>query len=239
MTDQAGVGAGAQQYGGFWIRFLAYVTDSAILFIASSVVIVAATFLGDAGAFAGALMVFLLALLYWPLMQASARQATFGKQLLGLKVAHGSTGERISILRSFGRELGKIVSSAVFSLGFIIAGFTRRKQALHDLMALTVVVREAPARIVAALAVSVAAIVLPIVAVPMLIGGAMVGMLMSAMGDLQHCQVRAAPAARAPGPPPPPPPPGTAAAVRAGGVPQPVAAAPQPAPEPKPIAPEP
>src|SRR3990167_9989538 len=96
MTDQAGVGAGAQQYGGFWIRFLAYVTDSAILFIASSVVIVAATFLGDAGAFAGALMVFLLALLYWPLMQASARQATFGKQLLGLKVAQDRKSTRLN-----------------------------------------------------------------------------------------------------------------------------------------------
>jgi uncharacterized RDD family membrane protein YckC len=232
-----------EQYGGFWIRLLALLTDSAILFVVSAVIIVAATFLGDAGAFAGALLVALVNFLYWPLMQASARQATFGKQLLGLKVAHGATGQRISILRSFGRELSKIISAAVFSIGFIIAAFTRRKQALHDLIAATVVVREGPSRVVAALVVCVAGYALPIVAVPLLIGGAMVGMLMSAMsGDAQKPapapQAQVAKPSAKPKPAAPAPAAKPAAPAPAAAKPEPIAAAPQPAPEPKPAAAE-
>jgi uncharacterized RDD family membrane protein YckC len=247
-----------EQYGGFWIRLLALLTDSAILFVVSAVIIVAATFAGDAGAFAGTLLVTLLNFLYWPLMQASARQATFGKQLLGLKVAHGATGQRISILRSFGRELSKIISSAVFAIGFLIAAFTRRKQALHDLIATTVVVREGPSRVVAALAVCVAGFALPIVAVPLLIGGAMVGMLMSAMtgetqkGPAPAPQIQVAkpaakpkPAAPAPAAKPSAPAPAPAAEAKPVAKPmaaeeKPLAAAPKPAAaEPKPVAAEP
>ena len=48
-----------------------------------------------------------------------------------------------------------IVSSASL-LGYIMAAFTPRKQALHDLMSATYVVREGPARVIPALAVAVA-----------------------------------------------------------------------------------
>jgi uncharacterized RDD family membrane protein YckC len=128
-------------YGGFWIRALALFTDSAILFVASMILMAASAFLGPGGATIGSAAVTLGYLPYFPVMHASARQATIGKQLLGLQVAHAQSGERISFLRALGRALGQIVSGAVFGMGYAIAAFTARKQALHDLIALTVVLR--------------------------------------------------------------------------------------------------
>jgi hypothetical protein len=156
-------------------------------------------------------------------MQASKLQATFGKALLGLRVT-GYQGNRISFLRSLGRELAKILSSAVLMVGYIMAAFTARKQALHDLVASTYVVREGKARIVPALATMVAAFVLPIVLVPLLLGGAMVDSLMASMTAMSGVEQ--------PQPPQPP--------MKAAPRPPVVAAAPTPSPAPevaKPLAP--
>jgi uncharacterized RDD family membrane protein YckC len=169
------------EFGGFWIRFLAVLVDSAIVFLGMALIIAGgAMALGSEMAPLAALAAGLFAFLYWPVMQASKLQATFGKALLGLRLT-GYQGNRISFLRSLGRELAKILSSAVFMVGYILAAFTARKQALHDLVASTYVVREGKARIVPALATMVAAFVLPIVLVPLLLGGAMVDSLMATM----------------------------------------------------------
>ncbi|HEX5629174.1 MAG TPA: RDD family protein [Usitatibacteraceae bacterium] len=164
-------------YGGFWIRALAIFTDSAILTVVGIAIMAASAFLGETGLTIGTVVLFLAFLLYFPVMQSSARQATVGKGLLGLKVAHAGTGERISFLRAFGRELGKIVSGAVFCIGYIIAAFTGRKQALHDLIASTVVVREGEARVVLALVITIVGFVLPVIAAPMLLGAALLSSL--------------------------------------------------------------
>jgi uncharacterized RDD family membrane protein YckC len=76
---------------------------------------------------------------YFAYLESSPRQATFGKAALGLAVIDGG-GHRISFLRATGRWLGKIVSWAIFGIGFYLIGFTERKQGLHDLMADTFVV---------------------------------------------------------------------------------------------------
>ena len=86
-----------------------------------------------------ALVPALLALLYLAIMESSDRQATFGKIAMGLKVTDVHGG-RISFWRAIGRELAKIISSQTFCIGFIIAGFSERKQALHDVIARTLVV---------------------------------------------------------------------------------------------------
>src|SRR5262245_44169870 len=97
-------------YGGFWIRVLAYAVDSVILWIAMVGLIIASAFLGPAGAVVAGIVPLLVPLIYFVGMQASARQATFGKALLGMKVGNAG-GERISLLRSLGRELAKIISA--------------------------------------------------------------------------------------------------------------------------------
>ena len=148
-------------YGGFWLRFLAWAADTAILAIAAIVILgAAAQALGTDELQPFVLAVGLATILYWPLMQASSHQATIGKAMLGLRVTD-QRGKRISIARSFGREFGKILSSLPAMLGYLIAGLMPRKQALHDLLASTQVVREGRAHVGRAFAVAVAGFVVP------------------------------------------------------------------------------
>jgi len=72
--------------------------------------------------------------LYYALMESSPKQATLGKMALGLKVVD-ENGMRISFARASGRFFGKILSGLILNIGFIIAGFTAKKQALHDILA--------------------------------------------------------------------------------------------------------
>jgi uncharacterized RDD family membrane protein YckC len=59
---------------------------------------------------------------------------------LGIRVTD-LDGGRISFGRATGRYFGKILSGLILGIGFLMAAFTERKQALHDLLAGTLVVR--------------------------------------------------------------------------------------------------
>jgi uncharacterized RDD family membrane protein YckC len=73
--------------------------------------------------------------LYFALMESSARQATIGKLALGLYVTD-LQGRRLSFGRATGRFFAKIITGFVpFFIGYIMAGFTARKQTLHDMIA--------------------------------------------------------------------------------------------------------
>jgi uncharacterized RDD family membrane protein YckC len=157
------------QYGGFWIRFLALLADSAIVFLVGTALLIgAAMALGPVGVTPAIFAVWALSFLYWPVMHASGGQATFGKAIVGLKVCRFD-GDRISILRSLWRELAKIFSAAVLMLGYLMAAVLPRKQGLHDLMAATYVVREGPSRVIVAFLVAVAGFAAPVVVVPMVV----------------------------------------------------------------------
>jgi uncharacterized RDD family membrane protein YckC len=78
--------------------------------------------------------------LYSALQECSSQQATIGKRVLGIKVID-LAGQRISFGRATGRYFGKIISGMIMYIGFIMAGFTDRKQALHDMMAGCLLVR--------------------------------------------------------------------------------------------------
>ncbi len=77
--------------------------------------------------------------LYFALMESSSKQATVGKMALGIVVTDLS-GNRISFGRATGRYFGKIVSGMILCIGYFMAGFTERKQALHDIMSSCLVV---------------------------------------------------------------------------------------------------
>jgi uncharacterized RDD family membrane protein YckC/Tfp pilus assembly protein PilE len=85
-------------------------------------------------------------LAYFAAMESSGRQATLGKLALGLAVTD-LQGGRIGLGRGVGRYLAKILSTLPANLGFLLAAFTARKQALHDLVAGTLVVRRRPASV--------------------------------------------------------------------------------------------
>ncbi|QGX66293.1 RDD family protein [Bacillus sp. ms-22] len=79
--------------------------------------------------------------LYYALMETSKLQGTLGKMALGIKVTK-VTGEKVTFGRATGRFFAKGFLSPILCIGYIIAFFTEKKQALHDLMASTIVVKK-------------------------------------------------------------------------------------------------
>jgi len=133
-------------YAGFWKRFVAFFIDAIIINVATFVI-------GFIISLVGALshvrqetvqiFLFLLApvldVIYRVLMESSEKQATIGKMMLGIKVTD-LNGARITPLRALGRQFAMGVSFVMLCIGFVMAGFTARKQALHDMLAGTLVV---------------------------------------------------------------------------------------------------
>jgi len=76
--------------------------------------------------------------LYFALFESSRRQATPGKMMMGIFVTD-LYGQRISFQRALGRTLGKVLSKLLCYFGYLLALFTARNQALHDLLADTLV----------------------------------------------------------------------------------------------------
>ncbi|CBA17088.1 RDD family protein [Xanthomonas albilineans] len=81
----------------------------------------------------------LLGAIYFGICHRFTRQATLGKMAVGIKVVR-SDGSYITFARSIGRYFGFLLSSMTIGIGFLIAAFTRRKQALHDMLCDTLVV---------------------------------------------------------------------------------------------------
>jgi uncharacterized RDD family membrane protein YckC len=152
------------QYAGFWLRFLAYVLDNVVIGIAAMMILIPLIFLTGLGSFLskihadedindiGAFMligiIFLLATislvvtwLYHAWMESSEWQATFGKRVLGLVVTD-LAGQRISFGRATARHFSKIITNMIpLAIGYLMAGFTEKKQALHDMIAGCLVLR--------------------------------------------------------------------------------------------------
>lgn len=153
------------RYAGFWLRFVAYIIDDIILSFVGFLVSIPfiggiifsaigigehsefdeKTALGIAGILGSILglilVIFLMGWLYFSLMESSKNQATLGKMALGLKVTD-MEGGRISFARATGRYFGKIISGMILYIGYILAGITEKKQALHDMMAACLVVKK-------------------------------------------------------------------------------------------------
>jgi uncharacterized RDD family membrane protein YckC len=139
-------------YAGFWRRFVALVIDSIILTLGAFVLglvfgFTVAASLGPASSslmridLVGRLLGITMYWLYFTLFESSSMRATPGKMVLGIVVVD-SRGHRISFARANGRYWSKLVSAFTFGIGYLAAGFTRKKQALHDLMADTFVVKK-------------------------------------------------------------------------------------------------
>jgi uncharacterized RDD family membrane protein YckC/Tfp pilus assembly protein PilE len=163
---------------GFWLRLAAMFIDSAVLgVVMGALVLGLAVVLGFAGATKGEavqpLMVLAIAFgwvlvmagqwAYFAFMECSASQATLGKMALGLVVTD-LEGRRLGLGRASGRYFAKILSGIPLNLGYLLAAFTRRKQALHDFVAGTVVERRSEPRL-PVLVIAVAAGAMPVVAI--------------------------------------------------------------------------
>ena len=151
------------RYAGFWLRFVAYLIDSFILGTLTTllilpffgVIILSAfgldqgkeqdmgTILGVTGIFASVLVIVIVKLiagwLYFAIMQSSSTQATLGKMAIGAIVTD-LEGNRISFGRATARYFSKKISDMTSFIGYILAGLTEKKQALHDIIAGTLVI---------------------------------------------------------------------------------------------------
>lgn len=153
------------QYAGFWWRFLAILIDEIVISFAAGIFIfpIMAIFglsmysmtesgvqLEDSPLFWGSLIsmyssIFFISLvinwLYFAFMESSKFQGTVGKLLLKIKVTDYQY-ERVTFGRATGRFFGKYISGMILMIGYILAGFTEKKQALHDMMASCYVIKE-------------------------------------------------------------------------------------------------
>jgi uncharacterized RDD family membrane protein YckC len=141
-------------YAGFWLRAVANLIDSVIILVPllsaasfdpSKLVI----FTGPSSASRLAVpqftplavaLVIPTAWLYYAIFEASPWQATPGKRVLRLYVTD-LNGRPITFARATIRHFAKMISSLTFLGGYIIAGFTEKKQALHDIIASCLVLR--------------------------------------------------------------------------------------------------
>lgn len=157
------------RYAGFWLRFAAYIIDQFVIGIAGLIIAIP-IILGiiafginldginnssDFFTHEGLLMVggiigmILLAImisivmkwLYYALMESSKFGGTLGKMAVSIKVVD-MDGNRITFGRATGRYFSRIITNLTFLIGYIIAGFTEKKQALHDLIASCLVIQK-------------------------------------------------------------------------------------------------
>ena len=121
-------------YAGFWKRFAAVIVD-AIVVSAATGLLIAITFGG------GIVFILFGHWIYEAWMMSSEWQATVGKRVLGIIVTD-VRGGRISFARASGRHFAKYISAVLLFIGFFMAAFTAKKQALHDMIADTLVVNK-------------------------------------------------------------------------------------------------
>ncbi|HXJ16819.1 MAG TPA: RDD family protein [Candidatus Polarisedimenticolia bacterium] len=141
-------------YAGFWLRFVAFIIDAIVLWFAGAIVMLPfMASLGLRGVLTGRPpmmgpgdVVVLMGTFFWVIVarvalnwlyyagfESSPWQATLGKKALGLEVTDLAAEA----------DAGKIISSLTLLIGYIMAGFTEKKQALHDMIASCLVLRKA------------------------------------------------------------------------------------------------
>jgi len=115
-------------YAGFWERFVASFIDGLITSAITYVPMLAVTAIGLGNELITGMLSLVGAIagiIYFPLMTSSEKQATFGKQALGLKVTDMQE-QRITFIHALGRYFGKIISAIILLIGYIMAAFTEK-----------------------------------------------------------------------------------------------------------------
>ncbi len=135
-------------YAGFWRRLAAFIVDVPVLmflgFAAGLIMGFAFGFHGVSSGGHGPLgnvAGVVTGWLYFSLMESSSTQGTLGKMALGIKVTDTS-GDPISFVRATARHFSKILSAVFLMIGYLMTGFTAKKQGLHDMIAGCLVVKK-------------------------------------------------------------------------------------------------
>jgi uncharacterized RDD family membrane protein YckC len=140
--------ASKEQFSKFATRLLAYFIDFCIVLIPAIIIGALVGIWGIAWDESDKIttlkaqgIAFFIAILYEAIFLSGPWMATPGKRLMGIKVVDINSAP-INFWRAMGRTLSKVFISSIFLIGFIMAAFTSKKQALHDLMANTIVIKD-------------------------------------------------------------------------------------------------
>ncbi len=127
------------RYASFWSRFAALFIDAILISVTSS--LFALIFLSSSSysSFTSNPFSLIVGWLYFAGMESSSNMGTIGKISLGIMVV-SEQGERISFMNATGRYFAKFISSILLLIGYIMAAFDSRHQALHDKLAKTFVI---------------------------------------------------------------------------------------------------
>ncbi len=152
-------------YAGFWLRVVAHLIDDLLLGIGIGILVLlgvamvgidtirsmAESMKGDDFQMPGSLISAIIFVsiasivmvwLYNAAMESSKHQGTLGKMALGLIVTD-LQGRPIGFGHATGRYFAKIITGLIpFGIGYAMAGFTEKKQALHDMIAGCLVLRK-------------------------------------------------------------------------------------------------
>ena len=142
--------AAGVQYAGFWRRFGAALIDGILINIIYIAIYYICVLIGlsvaedddwgwTVGFWVGWILAIVLSWIYYAAMESSSKQATLGKMSLGIVVTD-LEGRRISFGKATRRYFGKVISAVILYIGFIMIGFTEKKQGLHDMIAQCLVV---------------------------------------------------------------------------------------------------
>ena len=138
-NNNYGATSGAScNYAGFWLRLVAAFIDGLILLIPFVVCV------GIAGInheWLGVFVMWIVGFAYFAYLESSSRKATFGKEAIGLIVTN-MDGSQLTFQQASIRYIGKLLSLITLYVGFIMIGFTEKKQGLHDMIAKTLVVKK-------------------------------------------------------------------------------------------------
>jgi uncharacterized RDD family membrane protein YckC len=132
-------------YGGFWRRGIAAAIDWMLIGVVVSLSIGYHGQLAPPHSTVKIVVYYALAAAlvwgYFAVLEACAWRATLGKLVVGVRVTT-LDGRRIGVGRATARLLAKFgLSLALLGLGFVLAAVDARRQALHDRVAGTLVVR--------------------------------------------------------------------------------------------------
>ena len=130
------------EYAGFVKRAIAAIIDVFVIHLGMMIVIMLAGV--DTSAQEEDLRILALWLgiswFYFAWMESSPKRGTLGKMAMEIIVADGD-GKPVYFGRASVRYFGKFLSLSILGIGFFMVAFTARQQALHDMIAGCLVIR--------------------------------------------------------------------------------------------------
>jgi uncharacterized RDD family membrane protein YckC len=148
--------SGYYRYAGFWIRVVAHIVDSIILWVIQFPIGMLLGFImgmataGTDDPAQNLIIIIPIQILnmalsiiipcLYSVIFIVKKGATPGKMAVGIKVINADGNEQISVGKAIGRYFAKILSGLILCIGYLMIAFDDQKRGLHDRICKTLVV---------------------------------------------------------------------------------------------------